>query len=83
MSDKFKVVEEQVEDKGESVLQAKRRADELQQEARELLAQSISKLQRLGGVRFCFSNTLEVCKEKNRQSAHLQQETAAINQIFF
>lgn len=49
LKDKFAEVENQVEVKGESVQQAKRRADELQQEAIELLNQSSRKLERLKG----------------------------------
>lgn len=49
LKDKFAEVEDQVEVKGESVQQAKKRADELQQEAIELLKQSSRKLERLKG----------------------------------
>lgn len=49
MKDRFEEVEGLVVDKGEVALQAMRKANKLQQEAKELLEQSVVKLKRLGG----------------------------------
>lgn len=49
MKDKFEQVEGLVVDKGDAVLQATRKANKLQEEAKELLEQSSMKLLRLRG----------------------------------
>ncbi|XP_017267126.3 laminin subunit beta-1b [Kryptolebias marmoratus] len=78
VKDQFEAVEERVADKGEWALQARKRADELQQEAKELLEKSSNQLQRLGELERSYEANQHILENKAADLVELEENASRI-----